>query len=104
MSDPLSNNGVAVEVVFPQQPFGGVQVTKFAELPLQVQLASAAGPPGPPGPPGEDGEDAVLPPILTCDEIYIGPKMRFVQLPNGGKLEVQGSDNVWNIQAQWTEA
>lgn len=35
---------------------------------------------------------------------YIGTKMRFVALSNGGALEVQDSGGSWIEQTRWTEA
>lgn len=36
--------------------------------------------------------------------LYVGPKMRFAKLSNGGKLEVLNSSGTWIEQARWTEA
>jgi hypothetical protein len=41
--------------------------------------------------------------IITCNELYVGIKARFVFLLNGIKLEVQDSSNVWQLQTEWTE-
>jgi len=34
---------------------------------------------------------------------YIGPRMRFVALPDGGALEVQDGGGTWIEQTRWTE-
>jgi hypothetical protein len=42
--------------------------------------------------------------VFLGTTFYVGDKMRFVALTDGGKLEVQNSSGVWIEQARWTEA
>lgn len=99
MSTPGSNNGVAVEVVFPQQPFGGVQILRHAEVPLQIQLASAVGPPGPIGPQGPIGPPGAPGPASTVPG-PVGPQGPTG--PQGPPGESGESTSVYTEMWTWT--
>jgi hypothetical protein len=94
-----------VQVTNPEFPFGGVLV-QFPGGDVLVALGSgmATGSQQPLPPDMSVPDPLVLNEIHAGQLLYVGNKMRFVGMGNGGRLEVLGSDGVtWTIQSQWTQ-
>jgi len=78
-------------------------------LPMLEPVPGPKGDRGDKGDKGDPGDVGGIPDPLILDEIqvgttlYIGPKMRFTKLDNGGKLEVKDGSNNWILQTEWTE-
>ena len=87
-----------------QNPAGARQDDARDEILREIRDALGSRVPSSPTVPVTDssGETNLI--ISLGSPWYIGTKMRFVALSNGGALEVQDSGGVWHEQVRWTES